>query len=96
MLTKAAFIEAFPEFKPVDTKYPGQIERALTEQAAFVSDTWRADRVNLVHGLRTAHALITQPCGQDVQQLDDDWMSSYSTRLAQLETGHAVTQGRLF
>lgn len=94
MLTRAQFLDAYPEFRTMVPKFEGAVDAALAEEALFISSAW-GSRQNTVHGLRVAHNLISRSPGADTTKLDENWDSEYSRRLKAMYGGHAAARMRV-
>jgi hypothetical protein len=90
-MTLPEFRAIYPEF---DVASDELVQSFLDQQALRVSDSWE-DSSDLVHGLRTAHALSHHPTSRGARLTSKEGDTLYSAQLKELEAAHAFALNRI-
>lgn len=96
-MTAAEFLVAFPEFNGAAE---AMITAAITAQTPMISDSWDADRADLVLGLRVADSLARSPFGRNARMVSENKITgvvstTYRKQLNELIMVHGCARGRL-
>jgi hypothetical protein len=87
MISRERFLETYPEFLAAP---PAMIDRALADALEHVDADTFGTRLDVAHGLATAHLLALSPYAQEARIAGDDARTTYSVQLDRMRGVAAI------